>query len=391
MSYELFINGSWDKKAKKEAWAKHRGKYKEPPEYTKLKGNFRSAMKRSLDFEQIKSINTLQQGNYKIFKICSKEEVETRRNEEKATVYADSPDNLSPVASIKIMPPHAVLLNEQIPNNITVSTSSNCEKYVPVVDSLLNNSKTPYSLKELRCDDIERFFNDSQRIHSKEDISLKIKKLLYENNMKNIADNDLSTFVIKVSYKNIVCKRDTVCLRSSQFRYCHGNVRSQITLFERSNPVLCNYESMPLDKHACDDTVNSILKNFEQGLTIELNTQKMEVVATRFCMSAVYHCANDPVKLVRKKPVGVLSLYECINKLLIKLKYKTIYDRNKILSSLTSELVIGTKPHISKLVSIKIRPVIAEKIASCFSKKAQGFNMTSINADTPSIQTDLPK
>jgi len=160
MSYELFI-----------AWAKHRGKYKEPPEYTKLKGNFRSAMKRSLDFEEIKSINTLQQGNYKIFKICSKEEVETKRNqerkkkrpirhiEEKATVYEDSPDNLSPVASIKIMPPHAVLLNEQIPNNITVSTSSNCEKYVPVVDSLLNNSKTPYSLKELRCDDIERFFN----------------------------------------------------------------------------------------------------------------------------------------------------------------------------------------------------------------------------------------
>ena len=34
-------------------------------------------MKRSLDFEEIESINTLQQGNYKIFKICSKEEVET--------------------------------------------------------------------------------------------------------------------------------------------------------------------------------------------------------------------------------------------------------------------------------------------------------------------------
>lgn len=34
-------------------------------------------MKRSLDFEEIETVDNLQQGNYKVFKICSKDQVET--------------------------------------------------------------------------------------------------------------------------------------------------------------------------------------------------------------------------------------------------------------------------------------------------------------------------
>jgi len=207
--------------------------------------------------------------------------------------------------------------------------------------------------------------------------------------MNSINDSDLSTFVVKVLYNDIVCKRDQVCLRTSKYRYCCGNVDSQLKLYRQRNSDLCNYKSMPLEKHACDRTVNSILEGFNQGLTLELNLKKMEVLANRFCMSGVFYCAHDPITLDREKPIVVMDLYDSLSKLFQKLE-RPDYDRQNILSSLTSELVVGTRPHKKKSISIRLRPLIAEKIASFFSKKAQGLNMASINADVPSIEIDLP-
>ena len=62
-----------------QAWAKHRGNYNEkyPPDDKKLKGNFRCALTKSDDFEEMKNYSKTNQqmGNYKVFKLLTPQEV----------------------------------------------------------------------------------------------------------------------------------------------------------------------------------------------------------------------------------------------------------------------------------------------------------------------------
>jgi len=68
-SYELFV-----------AWAKHKDhEIENPPNYKKLKGNFRCAMRKSNDFEEVENEKTLQRGNFKLYRLLTKEEVEKRK------------------------------------------------------------------------------------------------------------------------------------------------------------------------------------------------------------------------------------------------------------------------------------------------------------------------
>jgi len=69
-SYQLFI-----------AWAKHKESYSFPIDYKKLKGNFRCAMKKSNDFEEIEQQDNLQSGNYKMFRVLDKEEVREKKRQ----------------------------------------------------------------------------------------------------------------------------------------------------------------------------------------------------------------------------------------------------------------------------------------------------------------------
>jgi len=60
-------------------WAKHRGSYDEqaPPNWPKLKSNFRSVISKSNDFEETKDYHVLkkQTGNYKVYRLLSPSEV----------------------------------------------------------------------------------------------------------------------------------------------------------------------------------------------------------------------------------------------------------------------------------------------------------------------------
>ena len=59
------------------AWAKHKDhEIENPPNYKKLKGNFRCAMRKSNDFEEVENEKTLQRGNFKLYRLLTKEEVE---------------------------------------------------------------------------------------------------------------------------------------------------------------------------------------------------------------------------------------------------------------------------------------------------------------------------
>nr|CAB3256924.1 interferon regulatory factor like protein [Phallusia mammillata] len=61
------------------AWAKHKDKYDEanPPDEKKLKGNFRCALHKSVDFEEMPDSSAMAQqtGNYKIYRVLKREEV----------------------------------------------------------------------------------------------------------------------------------------------------------------------------------------------------------------------------------------------------------------------------------------------------------------------------
>uniref|UniRef100_H2ZQ83 IRF tryptophan pentad repeat domain-containing protein n=1 Tax=Ciona savignyi TaxID=51511 RepID=H2ZQ83_CIOSA len=69
------------------AWARHRGSYDESSktDYKKLKGNFRCALNKSDDFEEIRerSVTNQQTGNYKIYRILNKQEVREKRAKRK--------------------------------------------------------------------------------------------------------------------------------------------------------------------------------------------------------------------------------------------------------------------------------------------------------------------
>ena len=60
-----------------QAWAQHRGNETDPLDHKKLKGNFRCALTKSDDFEEMKNYSKTNQqmGNYKVFQLLSPREV----------------------------------------------------------------------------------------------------------------------------------------------------------------------------------------------------------------------------------------------------------------------------------------------------------------------------
>lgn len=59
------------------AWAVHKGRTTNPPDFKKYKGNFRCTLRKSESFMEVSDECNLKQqtGNYKVFKLLSREEV----------------------------------------------------------------------------------------------------------------------------------------------------------------------------------------------------------------------------------------------------------------------------------------------------------------------------
>ncbi|XP_078494561.1 interferon regulatory factor like protein isoform X2 [Ciona intestinalis] len=87
------------------AWAKHRGSMNpgDPFDFKKLKGNFRCALNKSDDFEEIKERNVSDQqtGNYKIYRLLDKSEVTEKRAQRKRSTAGSSGSNKPPAKQHK--------------------------------------------------------------------------------------------------------------------------------------------------------------------------------------------------------------------------------------------------------------------------------------------------
>uniref|UniRef100_F6T5R3 IRF tryptophan pentad repeat domain-containing protein n=1 Tax=Ciona intestinalis TaxID=7719 RepID=F6T5R3_CIOIN len=87
------------------AWAKHRGSTNlgDPFDFKKLKGNFRCALNKSDDFEEIKERNVSDQqtGNYKIYRLLDKSEVTEKRAQRKRSTAGSSGSNKPPAKQHK--------------------------------------------------------------------------------------------------------------------------------------------------------------------------------------------------------------------------------------------------------------------------------------------------
>lgn len=78
-SYELFVS-----------WAKHKNHYKDPPNYKKLKGNFRCAMRKCPDFKEVEAVQNQQSGNYKLYKLLDPEEVNKLKQKKRPESFISS-------------------------------------------------------------------------------------------------------------------------------------------------------------------------------------------------------------------------------------------------------------------------------------------------------------
>jgi len=79
-----------------EAWAIHRDTYTLPPDYKKLKGNFRCALRKSESFQEIKpdfSTSENHGAEFKVYRVLAAEEVQERRKEQQLKKRPHTPEN----------------------------------------------------------------------------------------------------------------------------------------------------------------------------------------------------------------------------------------------------------------------------------------------------------
>jgi len=483
-SYELFV-----------AWAKHKDhEIENPPNYKKLKGNFRCAMRKSNDFEEVENEKTLQRGNFKLYRLLTKEEVEKRkqnkekkpkRSSEDTSLKAPAKRQLSasfesvstprscftnPQTPISVCPPdlqgnliwpsfsqapmnnpfnhtrqanspfnQSMLVNSPFnqpqgvsspmlidasntPTTVTNKSSFSVSHRFGIDDNHLLQ-KDPESLEHLKkafvqeADDFD-MKNESSKYSPSTQLSPCYEMVTDEDHLYSLAcsssytsllnsnyntsshsrmasyethslinyilmrnpkielDSNFSEFVLEIIYEN--APRKEIFLNFHQhakgFRLMYGDIKQQAEVFRQRNKLdMLQYTPVALPKHPTSDTVNKILDNVQQGLMFEYNKYKGVVICTRKCMSGVYYCSSDrPIDLQRGKPCVIFDYAAAV---------QNWRDRKRS-SHLYSELVLGTKPHHSKPLRLKIRPKVATWLIQSQARSSA--------SETPSINIDCP-
>lgn len=143
---------------------------------------------------------------------------------------------------------------------------------------------------------------------------------------------------------------------SNGCRLFYGNVNEHRIVFETSKKQkMLYYEpvQLPPPVPGMNQTIQKLLDTFQQGIALEYDPDEAVLRLERHCRTAVFFIKPEsPYELKRLEQIKIFDYHDSLTKYMTRQKT----------SHMQCELVIGTKPHRSKLIKLKLRPHIAQTL-----------------------------
>lgn len=190
----------------------------------------------------------------------------------------------------------------------------------------------------------------------------------------------MAEFQVSVKYDGKPAGSISVDL-STGCRLYWGDLADQQRVINESerNRYINRYPAirMPEPDGSCPLVVD-IINNFTLGLILEYCAASGAVQCQRLCQARVEYCGTEVVSLKRKQPAFVFDYSARVDHFLKR--------GGKNRSSLCSELVVGTRSHQAKLVTISLMPLFAEHMPGRGITAGASFTSPSL----PSFVKDDP-
>ncbi|XP_076809962.1 interferon regulatory factor 4-like isoform X2 [Clavelina lepadiformis] len=391
------------------AWSKHRGKYSEPPAYSKIKARFRCALDKSkhFDYRQDLSETDRQFGSFRVYELKSgskSKDVKPKKQKRPHPHIDDHPslnnsieapqckDNLGPFGNCLI----PMTSNPADPLALTQGFMQNIEQ---PVDDLYHSSLYLPTPLEANYLPVEALAKSQQNFEINEmdaepstsngtigftPVTPQHEKILNQKfdfvakNPEKLAQYKMCVYYRQVGEYNVpiieqIKENLLLDLSHSGARLLYGDFNTT-SGFQAADEA--PEQSYPLPKAntinpeiAVESTlVGKVLKNFDGGISFCMD-EKHNLKVTRHCQSQVFYFENpsinsNSIKMNQGEPIILFSLENYINELIRFSRELGAPKPEKIIP-----IVIGSKPKTltsNALVRVTFEHVLASDLEKRF-------------------------
>ncbi|XP_039263390.2 interferon regulatory factor 4-like [Styela clava] len=401
------------------AWAEHRGRGEvEKLDDSKLKSNFRCALNKSVDFEEISSKSQLQKqtGNYKVYRILSPREVREKKKKRsriqtkqeplfdhnfdsddfktldtKDLDFAGSIDGHSSKSGslgspdISMSMPNGLytgdmMIDHMLPNGDMSYTQLAVQPPVEMEDLNLmlaispadHSAQTQHWTNDVTMEETDPAPSVSTKADpadAESDYASQAALILQQYVECGIRSDKIKECQVIISYNGVKMYDEHLSNMDKGYRIFYGNQSDQIRLLQIRN---CTDEKMadfklrgislpPIKQQS--HTMSAILDKTELGIVLRYDPQNLTFTAKRLCQSQVF-CSNPhehnplaiPMKMERGDVVTLFSLEKYFIDFLHSALNESFCPQPEIL------LAVGIKPknkqamHSMKGLKIELIP-----------------------------------
>nr|CAB3256838.1 interferon regulatory factor like protein [Phallusia mammillata] len=331
-------------------WAERNGKMVDPDtKKSKLKDNFRNALHKSNDFQEMEHLHKLDQqsNNYRVYKLLNpseskakarrvKEAKERKKSDQGSIKQSPAYSNFSPVASESVATVQDPTPNpeNQLMEDMELATNIQFEE-ADVTQLVSNMSFKTQGVSELipqtsySCNDYQQHPTLPQDHTSQNQLpfcEMQTNSFQQMNDLPKVHQNlnafglgininALTLYTVQLFYSNVLVKRWFIDFKEAH-RLLYGKDVHQV--FDLTLTTLGNvpeeFKTSALEfptYEGKDPNVKQTLEAADQGIILQADTDG-NLYGTRLCEVRVYHFDQDsnskkPVKLERKQSTKLFS------------------------------------------------------------------------------------